>query len=167
MRTSAHEATPFQGGARWRSVGASLALRLRVYATRPWLDRQITAGVYAPTCALELRAHQLTCARTRHKLARELRGLVEYAERTESRPVFSAVVIDRRSVIRGRTAILGLAERLETDDPVTPTGIALVRRFLTDGLGPLFNRSSQHTVIQVAWNINDALEVVERDPLSP
>jgi len=50
---------------------------------------------------------------------------------------------------------------------VTPKGITLARRFLPDGLGPLFNRNSQHTVIQVVWNINDALEVVERDPISP
>ena len=136
--------------------------------TRSWLDRQIAAGsASAETAALDLRARQLTSLRSRLRLARELRGVVEYAERIASRPAFSAVVIDRRSVIRGRHAILGLAERLEADDPVRPKGVTLARRLLTDGLGPLCDPNSEHTVIQVVWNINDALEVVERDPISP
>jgi hypothetical protein len=159
MRTSAYEAAQFNHRARSSSAGASPTLRLRVYMTRPWLDRQIaTGGACAASAALELRARQLTSPRTRSQLARELRGLVEYAERMGSRPTFSAVVIDRRAVAAGRHAILGLAERLEGREPVSARGVTLVRRLLTDGLGPLFNPRSEQTVIQVVWNIEDALE---------
>jgi hypothetical protein len=134
-------------------------LRLRVYLTRPWLDRRIArGGAGTESAALELRARQLTSTRTRSQLARELRGLVEYAERAGSRPTFSAVVIERRAVTRGRHAILGLAERLEGRDPVSARGITRVRRLLTDGLGPFFNPRSEQTVIQVVWNIEDALQ---------
>ena len=59
---------------------------------------------------------------------------------------------------RGRHAILGLAERLEGRDPVSARGITRVRRLLTDGLGPFFNPRSEQTVIQVVWNIEDALQ---------
>jgi hypothetical protein len=160
MPASPYEAAPFQRRARATSAGASPTLRLRVYVTRPWLDRRIAAGAdCAATPALELRASQLASARTRRRLARELRALVEYAERVRSRPAYSAVVIDRRAVSRGRHAILGLAERLEGQAPVSPRGVTLVRRLLTDGLGPLFNPHSQQTVIQVVWNLEDALDV--------
>jgi hypothetical protein len=159
MPASPYEAAPFQHHARATSAGASPTLRLRVCVTRPWLDRRIAAGADCATSALELRAAQLASVRTRRRLARELRGLVEYAERVRSRPAYSAVVIDRRAVSRGRHAILGLAERLEGQAPVSPRGITLVRRLLTDGLGPLFNPHSQQTVIQVVWNLEDALDV--------
>jgi hypothetical protein len=162
MRTSAHEAAQFDRRARSSAADASLKLRLRVYMTRPWLDRRIAAsGPGATSAALELRARQLTSTRARNRLAQELRGLVEYAQRMGSRPTFSAVVIDRRAVAGGRYAILGLAERLEGREPVSARGMTLVRRFLTDGLGPLFNPRSEQTVIQVVWNIEDAFEESE------
>ncbi len=133
--------------------------------TRPWIDRRIaTGGACDATAALDLRARQLTCARNRRQLARQLRGIVEYAERVGSRPIFSAVVIYRRGVSNGKHVILGLAERLEGEVPVNPRGIALVQRFLTDGLGPLFNPNSQETMVQAVWNIEDALEAGEARP---
>jgi len=158
MRTSAYEAAQLNRRARSSAAGASPILRLRVYMTRPWLDRQLAAGVVHASAALELRARQLTSPRTRRQLASALRGIVEYAERIGSRPTFSAVVIERRAVSGGRHAILGLAERLEGAEPVSARGVTLVRRFLTDGLGPLFNPRSEQTVIQVIWNIEDALQ---------
>ncbi len=160
MPASPFEAASLQRRGRSSSARATPALRLRVYATRLWLDRRIAAGAdCAATRALELRAAQLTSVRTRQRLARDLRGLVAYAERVGSRPTFSAVVVDRRTVANGRHAILGLAERLEGHAPVSPRGVTLVRGLLTDGLGPLFNPNSQQTVIQVVWNLEDALDV--------
>jgi hypothetical protein len=159
MRASPYEAAPFHRGARSSSQGAAPVLRLGVYVTHSWLDRRIAAGAdCAATAALELRARQLTAPRTRRRLARELRELVEYAARVGSRPTFSAVVVYRRGVLRGRHALLGLAERLEGETPVSPRGVTHVRRLLTDGLGPLFNPNSEQTVIQAVWNIEDALD---------
>ena len=39
-----------------------------------------------------------------------------------------------------------------------------MQRFLTDGLGPLFNPNSQETMVQAVWNIEDALEAGEARP---
>jgi hypothetical protein len=155
---SAYEVAPLPHG-RAGSPDPSLALRLRVYITRFHLDRQIaTAGAGAASAALELRAQQLTCARTRLQLARNLRRVVEYVEHVESRPLLSTVVIEPRTVSDGQHALLGLAERLEAGGAVNPRGMVLVRRLLTDGLSPLFNLKSEQTVVEAIWDIEDALE---------
>jgi hypothetical protein len=158
MSAGAYDAASFDRGARSSSAVAALLLRARVFIARPWLDRRIAAGdARAAGAALELRARQLGSAGVRLQLARELRSVVEYAER-ESSPAFSAVVINRPAVSRGRHALLGLAERLERQGQVSPRGVALARVLLTDGLGPLFNPNSQHTVVQAVWSVEDALE---------
>jgi len=158
MRAGAHQAASLQRRQRSISPQAPLSLRLRVYLTRPRLDRQIAAGAYATSDAIELRARQLSAPRIRLQLARSLREAVEYVDRLGSRPALSAVVIDRRAVSNGRHAILGLAERLEAEDPVNATGVVLVRRLLCDGIGPLFNHNSRQTVVQAVWKIVEALE---------
>jgi hypothetical protein len=164
MRTDAFEAAPFHRRDRSTSIHPPPTLRLRVYATRGGLDRRIAAGGDCwSSDALALRAAQLIDPRTRLQTAMALYGIVKYVERLGSRPIFSAVVIDRRAVLRGRHAILGLAERLEGEAPVTARGVALARVLLTDGIGPLFNRNSQQTVIQAIWRIEDALEGADLD----
>jgi hypothetical protein len=159
MRTDAFEAAPFHRRERSISADPPLALRLRVYITRGMLDRRIAAGgPYWSSATLALRAGQLVDPRTRRQTARALYGIVRYVERLGARPVLSAVVVDRRAVLRGRHAILGLAERLEGEAPAAARGVALARVLLTDGVGPLFNRNSQQTVIEAIWGIEDALE---------
>jgi len=41
---------------------------------------------------------------------------------------------------------------------VEPAGVILAQRLLTDGLGPLFNRNSERTVVGAIWETVDALE---------
>lgn len=138
---------------------APLALRVRVYLTRGRLDRRIRAGCPCDaTPGLVLRAAQLTGMRTRRQTAHRLRELVDYVDRCGSRPAISSVVVDPPIVSSARHAILGLAQRLEADAPVAPRGVVLARELLTDGLGPLFNRSSERTVVAAAWDTVDALE---------
>ena len=137
----------------------SFALRLQVRVTRTRLDRQLAAGhPCESTAALALRSYQLTNARARQLVARDLRGLVEFVDRAASGRLISAVVIDRAAVRAGREAILGLAERLEGTGPVTPRGMALVRMLLTDGVSsPLFNPGCRLSVAQAVWEIADVL----------
>jgi hypothetical protein len=162
-RTSSSQA-PAAGPRYSRIVpSAPLTLRLWVRARRFRLDREIAEGAVHPTSAgLELRARQLISARTRCELARNLRGLVEHVERPH--PIFSAVVVHRNAVSAGAHALIGLAESLEREEPVSPAGVARVRMLLTDGVSPLFNPSSRQTVIDAVWDIQDALE--ERDGLA-
>jgi hypothetical protein len=128
--------------------------------TRGRLDRQIAAGCPCDsTAALALRARQLVDPRSRLRLARSLRGVVEYVDRVGARPVlFSSVMIEREAVSADRETILGLVERLEGTAPVNPRGVVLARTLLTDGIGsPLSNRSCGRTVAEAVWDVADAL----------
>jgi len=99
----------------------------------------------------------LSDPRIRRRLAGCFRGIVAYADR-DGHPLFSAVVVDRVAVRADREAILGLAERLDAEDPVNPRGIVLAGRLLTDGIGsPLYNRRCGRTVAAAIWEISDAL----------
>jgi hypothetical protein len=142
------------------SLGVPPAVRLRVYLSRGRLDRQIAAGrPHDSTVGLAIRASQLTHPRTLRRLARALHRVVDYVDRQGSYPMFTAVVIERGAVMRGRHAILGLAERLEGPAPASPRGVVLAQSLLSDGLSPLFNRRCDRTVVQAIWEVQDALDV--------
>ncbi|MHB8241414.1 MAG: hypothetical protein ACYDHN_05435 [Solirubrobacteraceae bacterium] len=139
--------------------GVSWKLRLRVLATRARLDREIVAGgLCEATDALALRTSQLTDARNQRQIAANLRRIVAYADRPESAGASSAVVIAPPAVRSGRDALLGLAQRLEQGEPVSPRGIVLAQRMLTDGLSPLFDPVCRQTVTQAAHEIYWALD---------
>lgn len=150
--------------------GAPLTLRLRVFVMRGELDRQIAAGrPYAANAALGLRARQLTDPRNRRQIARNLRGIVDYAHRHRSGRMISAVVIEPAAVRTGRQAIFELAGRLEGSDPMSPRGVVLAGTLLTDGRSPLFNPHSERTVAQAVSEVHDALEgmpILEFDALA-
>ncbi len=158
MADAAFHVSPSRRRGRSVSPRAGFALRARVWLTRASLDQRILNGrewqFGAPTA---LRAGQLRDPRNRQRLARSLRGIVAYADR-EGHPLFSAVVVDRAAVRADREAILGLAERLDAEDPVNPRGIVLARRLLTNGIdSPLYNRRCGRTVAAAIWEISDAL----------
>jgi hypothetical protein len=161
MADAAFDRVPSRRG---RSAPARVALRLRLWLTRARVDQQIANGrIWHAGAATTLRVRQLSAPRNRRRLARCLREIVAYADRVEGRPPFSAVVADRAAVRADREAILGLAERLEADDPVNPRGIVLARRLLTDGIdSPLYNRRCGRTVAAAIWEVSDALG--EDDP---
>jgi hypothetical protein len=148
------------GATRARRVGDAgpVLLRLRVYLTRGMLDRRIAGAVALDaTPALALRARQLASASLRQSSARNLRHTVAYAERVESRPRLSAVMLEPARVRAGRSAILRLAERLDRAGPVSPQGVALARVLLTDAASPLFDLDSERTVIEASCIAEDAL----------
>jgi hypothetical protein len=159
MADAAFHWFPSSRGRRAVSLRAGFAPRVRLWLTRGRLDQEIVTGhPWNSGAATALRAHQLSDLRTRRRLARNFRGIVAYADRVEGRPLFSAVVIDRAAVRADREAILGLAERLEAEDPVNPRGIVLARRLLTDGIdSPLYNHRCGRTVVAAVWEISDAL----------
>jgi hypothetical protein len=138
----------------------TLALRAKVYMTRVILDRRIAAGEEWDTdAALALRASQLTEPRTQHAIARNLRGVVNYADRRRgSGRIITSVVIDPPAVRAGRRSVLELAEQLERAAPVDPRGILRARALLTDGISPLFNRYSGQTVAQATREVHETLE---------
>jgi hypothetical protein len=141
------------------SADVSLGLRLRVYATRGTLDRQLATGrPFGANPALALRARQLAERSARRQIARNLREIVAYADHRASDRIFSAVVVEPTAVRRARHPILGLAERLEGPAQVNPAGIARARILVTDGLSPLFDKNCPRTATQAIYEVQDALE---------
>ena len=142
-----------------RSTDAPLRQRVKVYIGRARFDRQIAAGhPFDADADLALRARQLVAPRSQHQLARNLRGILRYVERTPSRRTISAVVIEPRAVRMGRSAIIDLAEQLERAAAVNPRGIVLAKALLTDGLSPLFDPRSDRTVTEAVREVHRALE---------
>lgn len=156
---AAFEVVSQRGASRSTATAAPLALRLKVLMARVQLDHRIEAGGACEASeALALRTHQLTAPRAQREIAAHLRRLIDYVDRREARAGISAVVIEPRAVRDGRDEILSLAESLELGGPVSPRGILLARRLLTDGLSPLFNPGCRRTVREAVKEVHEALK---------
>jgi hypothetical protein len=111
---------------------------LGVWLRKGSLDRSLAAGEDpAASSALSRRARQLTSRRRRAGLAASIRDLLDAAE--EGPRGFTAEVpIQRHAILRERQLLLQLANDLESDDDLTPRGIARVERLLIDGGSPVY-----------------------------
>ena len=138
-------------------AGAPVGLRLRTAVGHRRLDRQIEGGCALSSPELALRARRLTDPRSRRELAASIRGAVRTVERPADR--ISAVMVDRTAVKHGRAALLDLADQVELASRVTPRGILLTRKLMSDGLSPLYNPRSERTVTEVAREIQEVLLV--------
>jgi hypothetical protein len=149
----------FRGGERAAPADAPLRLRLSVYLTRGRLDRRLAnpQSLRADE-RLALRAGQLTDPVNQRRIARDLRRVIDYADRQRSGAAISAVVIDSPSVRRGRRALAELAEQLERAGAVEPRGVVMAEALLTDGSSPLFNRHADRTVARAVRDIREALD---------
>ena len=79
------------------------------------------------------------------------------AERPKAAHLSAALPLSRRAVLSSREGLLGLAERLESPDPVNPCGVARVLMLLTDGTGPLYSPGSAERLREAVWWIADGL----------
>lgn len=113
-----------------------IGLRLRVLMRRTWLDRQLAEGRNPETDpALGLRARELTGRRTRDTLARALFGVVGRAEQPPR--LSAAVPLNNGAIVEARAFLIQLANRLEDPAPVSPRGMAMAWRLITDGASSL------------------------------
>lgn len=108
---------------------------------------------------MRLRAAQLAALRTRRRVADSLRRLVRHAELPAPARLGSAVPVCRRSVLRWREGLLGLAERLDDPAPVNPCGVARALVLLTDGGSPLYNPHEARRMGQAVWWVADGLQL--------
>lgn len=117
---------------------ANLFEPARVWLRRGALDRRLAHGADPSTTPeLARRARQLTSRRFRAGLAEGIRHLVGTAE--EPRLGYgSSVPLQRRDILRERDLLLVLAADLLSEDELSPRGIALVERLLTDGASPVY-----------------------------
>jgi hypothetical protein len=109
----------------------------RVLADR--LDRLLAAGASPEgSILLAVRAHALVTDRHRQGLATAIDRVVTEAAPVGPRPV-TAVPVNWAAVLIALPELRELAGRLRAPAPVPARGVAIVRRLLTDGCGPLFH----------------------------
>jgi hypothetical protein len=143
-----------------------LSLRLRVGLSRFRLDCELAAGQPAGASkARALRAMQLTDLSTRRKVARSLRHTVADARRPNP-PGFSSAVPMRRDAVRScGEAMLGLADRLEQEPPMSASAVARVLVLLRDGTGPLYNAGCRQSLDEAVWAVVDADQGCTEGPM--
>jgi len=129
-------------------VGLRVRLRDRLAARlrAAHLDRELATGIPPETDpALLLRAERLIKPSMRRALARDLRRIMRDA-RGGHVWLEARIPSRRREVTEAADELEQLAARLDDDaGPVEPRGVALVRRLLTDGCGPLyFTGAAEH-----------------------
>ena len=115
----------------------------------PRLDAELAGG--EDPCSSPLlarRAAHLVTRRTRCQTAAAVECVC--SERGP-RPVFSAAIpIDRRAVEVARPALGQLAWALRSRSSVESRGVALTRRLLVDGTGPLYRPARAEELYEVA-----------------
>jgi hypothetical protein len=111
-------------------------LSLRVLLAHDHLDAELAHGVDPSRSeALELRARQLIDRRS--ELADRIDEVI--ARGHERRVHFTAEIpIRRADVLEVEDDLHALASRLRDGNPVDVQGVALTKRLLTDGAGPLY-----------------------------
>jgi hypothetical protein len=112
------------------------AVALRVRLRRHHLQAALADGA-DPWGSPELMqcAAELTAIDARRKLAEAIDGLICFADHPRTMTPLGR--FPRAPVLRERTALLDLADRLRAPAPVSVMGVALVAELLCDGSGPL------------------------------
>ncbi len=113
-------------------------LRLRVLANRDRLDRMLIEGADPVTSEeLTLRAYQLSRLSHRRALAASVDDVLDSAAKRRRRSP-AAPPLAREGIAAGRPALAELSRALREEPVVAARGVALARRLLTDGAGPLY-----------------------------
>jgi hypothetical protein len=136
--------------------GIATHLRVALYQRR--LDRELADGLPVDSSPQrKLRATQMADRRSRAMLARSLRRLVADA-RSHPRSLSPVIAANRGAILPCETAMLTLAERIDSDTPVAATGLARTRLLLADGCGPLYNRATSRSLNAELLAIDGALD---------
>lgn len=129
------DASPSRAAGRVPSAGA----RVRAWARQEELERRLLDGESAGPAGglLAVRAWQLTRQRARLQMARALSGVLAEAGGPPLR-CGASVPVRRAEVAVAREEIERLVARLRDEAPVRARGMAMLRRLLGDGDGPLY-----------------------------
>ena len=121
--------------------------RRALRAARRGADAELAATRLAPP-RLAWRTAELVAEENRVSLARSLTDVVHAAD---ERLLPGAAPLDRTAIRRNRAQLLELASLLfDVDREVTPRGVLLVDRLLTEGGGPLYGRGDLRHAIRDA-----------------
>jgi hypothetical protein len=127
------------------------------------LDAELAAGQPAETSARHARrARMLVAPSARRSLAAGWEHLLAAASQPR-RGLSGRAPISRRRVQAAEPEIRSLIDALNASGPVPVQGVALARRLLTDGTGPVYNRAATDDLAQCVTQA--ALELDPGRPL--
>jgi hypothetical protein len=121
------------------------------------LDTELARGAALTRAALALRAQELGERRTRQRLGRSVRRILDDA-RTHRPLSIARVPTQRSEVLAAARELDGIAETLLTRGPVAASGVAQVRLLLINGAGPLYCRDAPGSLRAAASRALDALQ---------
>ena len=121
------------------------------------LDTELARGAAPTRAALALRAQDLGERRTRERLGRSVRRILDDA-RTDRPLSIARVPIQRSEVLAAAWELDRIAETLLTPGPVAASGVAQVRLLLINGAGPLYSRDAPGGLRAAATRALDALQ---------
>ena len=118
--------------------GATIWTRLTARLCAGRLDAALAVGVPAQAgSALAVHAARLTSTPEREAIARSLRRAV-HDSHDDSTALSTRVPLHRANIARAEDLIDGITLRLHSPRPVSPRGMARLRRLLSDGGGPMY-----------------------------
>ena len=142
------------------SFRSQLAVRVRARLHAPSLDRELASGIAPWRSSLHAaRALALTSDRNRRGLARSLERLVEQTQHPRSQYRGAAVYPCREQVIDALPALLTIAGRLRSADPIDARGVARLNILLSDGSGPCYVRIRRNALTDALREISQWLAV--------
>ena len=121
------------------------------------LDTELARGAAPTRAALALRAQDLGERRTRERLGRSIRRILDDARRDRP-PSIARVPTQRSEVLAAAWELDRIAETLLTPGPVAASGVAQVRLLLINGAGPLYTRDAPDGLRSAATRALDALQ---------
>jgi hypothetical protein len=127
------------------AANPTLWLRVRL---SPWpLDAELAAGIDpASDPALALRAAQLCSPRHRRRLASWVERLARQSESDPAPGLSSAVPRVGERVVEARDSLVRIAAVLRGPEPVSPRGVAMLQRLLTDARSALYTDTANGAV---------------------
>ena len=133
--------------------------RLRVRIWRHRFDRQLLAGLDPNRGKLLIvRARQLTSASGRAELASLLERAISQPDEPRWHPN-GAINVQHDAVQLAAHELKAVIELLRGPDPVSPQGVVMLHRLLSDGAGPLYYDSGDERQLAVAvQKVADSLE---------
>jgi hypothetical protein len=139
-------------------AGVELVRRTR---ERDWADAWLRGEAHRrpPTAVLDARRSELVSDRQRRMLAGSLRHLVRESRRFA---LPGASPANFHAVFVHSDQLEALASRLEAPAPVSPRGVALGLRLLTDTYGPLYDRRKGDELGSAADRVVRALDAGDR-----
>ncbi|HXW59849.1 MAG TPA: hypothetical protein VEJ23_10275 [Solirubrobacteraceae bacterium] len=131
----------------------------RVLFHRRRLDGKLLEGAEpASRPELALRARQLTARRHRRLLADGLEEAMRLCEQSGTPRISASVPFVQADVRAARAALLELECSLRGSGEVSPAGVILAERLLTDGNGPLYVKSANDALWHAARDASAALD---------